>query len=102
MLGPDSRLLITLLIAVSIALLVAAIRLRLVAVKTLCGALSIVVAMSGGVAVVNFYYGYYTSWGQLWADFHGTDGNLGVVSAVSDKAVGSGQIGWIHLAGKLS
>jgi poly(3-hydroxybutyrate) depolymerase len=102
MLGPDSRLLITLLIAVSIALLVAAIRLRLVAVKTLCGALSIVVAMSGGVAVVNFYYGYYTSWGQLYADLHGTDGNLGVVSAVSDKAVGSGQIGWIHLAGKLS
>jgi poly(3-hydroxybutyrate) depolymerase len=103
MLGPDSRLLTALLIIVSAALLVATVRLRLLPVKLLSGALSIVVAMTGGIAAVNYYYGYYTSWGQLWADFHGGDtGNLGVVSAASTSTLGSGRIGWISLPGKVS
>jgi pimeloyl-ACP methyl ester carboxylesterase len=103
MLGPDSQLLIALLVAASVALLVGAIRLRLLPVKILCGALSIVVAMTGGIAVVNYYYGYYTTWGALWADFHGTAGNLGVItSAASTPALRSGRIGWVDLPGKLS
>ena len=102
MLGPDSRLLTLLLIAMSVALLVAAIRLRLLPVRALCGGLSIVVAMTGGVAAVNYYYGYYTSWGALWADFHGDAGNLGVISASSTAAVQSGHIGWTDLPGRLS
>jgi pimeloyl-ACP methyl ester carboxylesterase len=101
-LGPDSRLLTALLIIASAALLVAVVRLRLLPVRILCGALSIVVAMTGGIAAVNFYYGYYTTWGQMWADFHGGAANLGTVSAVSDPAVGSGSIGWVNLPGKLS
>ena len=52
MLGPDSRLLTALLIIVSVALLVAVVRFRLLPVKILCGALSIMVAMVGGVAAV--------------------------------------------------
>ena len=71
MLGPDSRLLTALLIAASAALLVAAIRFRLLPVRIFCGALSIMAAMTSGVAAVNYYYGYYTTWGQAWADFHG-------------------------------
>jgi pimeloyl-ACP methyl ester carboxylesterase len=102
MLGPDSRVLIVLLIAVSAALLVGAIRLRLLPVKALCGALSIVVAMTGGVAAVNFYYGYYTTWGELWSDFHGGAGDLGVVAAASTSAVESGRISSVTLAGKVS
>jgi hypothetical protein len=102
MLGPDSRLLTLLLIAVSVALLVAAIRLRLLPVKALCGGLSIVVAMTGGIAAVNYYYGYYTTWGAMWADFHGSTGNLGVISATSTAAVESGHIGWTNLPGRLS
>ena len=103
MLGPDSRVLTALLIAASVGLLVAAVRLRLLPVKVLCGALSVVVAMTGGIAAVNYYYGYYTSWGQLWTDFHGGTGNLGVISATpSTPAVGSGRLGWTVLAGKLS
>ncbi len=103
MLGPDSRLLTALLIAVSVALLVGAIRLRLLPLKALCGTLSIVVAMAGGIAAVNFYYGYYTTWGALWADFQGTNGNLGTISATGTAAaVRSGQIGWVDLPGKLS
>src|ERR1700722_7024550 len=102
MLGPDSRLLTVLLIAASAGLLVAVFRLRLLPARIACGALSIVVAMTGGVAVVNYYYGYYTTWGQLWADFHGGTGNLGVISTTSTTAVESGRIGWISLPGKLS
>jgi pimeloyl-ACP methyl ester carboxylesterase len=103
MLGPDSRLLTALLIAASAGLLVAAVRLRLLPVKVLCGALSVVVAMTGGIAAVNYYYGYYTSWGQLWTDVHGSTGNLGVISSTaSTPAVGSGRLGWTVLAGKLS
>ena len=103
MLGPDSRLLTALLIAVSVGLLVATVRLRLLPVKVLCGALSVVVAMTGGIAAVNYYYGYYTSWGQLWTDVHGSTGNLGVItSATSTIALGSGRLGWTDLPGKLS
>jgi poly(3-hydroxybutyrate) depolymerase len=104
MLGPDSRLLTALLIIVSATLLAAAARLRLLPARIACGALSIMVAMTGGVAVVNDYYGYYTTWGQMWADLHGggTD-SLGVISATSTStALGPGHIGWISLPGKHS
>jgi pimeloyl-ACP methyl ester carboxylesterase len=103
MLGPDSRLLTVLLIAASAGLLVGVFRLRLLPARIVCGALSIVVAMTGGVAVVNYYYGYYTTWGQMWADFHGGTGNLGVITpATSATALGSGRLGWTDLTGKLS
>ena len=103
MLGPGSRLLTALIVAAAVALLVGAIRFRLVPLKALCGALSIVVAMVGGIAAVNYYYGYYTTWGELLADFQGTTGNLGTIPTTStDAAVQSGRIGWIDLPGKLS
>jgi poly(3-hydroxybutyrate) depolymerase len=102
MLGPDSRLLIALLIAVSVAFLIGIARLRLLPLRILCGALSVAVAMVSGVAAINFYYGYYTTWGQLWADMHGTAGNLGVVAATRASAVGSGHLSWVDLPGKLS
>jgi pimeloyl-ACP methyl ester carboxylesterase len=103
MLGPDSQLLTALLIAASAALLVAVFRLRLLPARIVCGALSIVVAMTGGVAVVNYYYGYYTTWGQMWVDFHGGTGNLGVITpATSTTVLGSGRLGWTDLPGKLS
>jgi poly(3-hydroxybutyrate) depolymerase len=104
MLGPDSRLLTALLIAVSVGLLVAVVRLRPLPVKIVCGALSIMVAMIGGIAAVNYYYGYYTTWGGLLADFSGGNGNLGVISSspASTSAVVSGRIGWTTLPGRLS
>jgi hypothetical protein len=103
MLGPDSRLLTVLLIAASAGLLVAVFRLPQLPARIVCGALSIVVAMTGGVAVVNYYYGYYTTWGQMWADFHGGTGNLGVITpATGATARGPGRLGWTDLAGMLS
>jgi hypothetical protein len=103
MLGPDSQLLTALLIVASAGLLVAVFRLRPLPARIACGALSIVVAMTGGIAVVNYYYGYYTTWGQMWADFHGGTGNLGVITpATSASMLGSGRLGWTDLPGKLS
>src|ERR1700753_2083427 len=102
MLGPDSRLLFAALILASVALVAGVIRLRRLPLKVLCGTLSIMVAMLGGVAVVNFYYGYYTSWGQLWADFSGSTGNLGVISATKPAKLSSGRVGWATLGGRLS
>jgi poly(3-hydroxybutyrate) depolymerase len=102
MLGPDSRLLTALLITVSVALLVGTVRLRLLPVRIFCGALSVVVAMTGGIAAVNYYYGYYTTWGELQADFGGGNGGLGTITAVSTSPVVSGRIGWADLPGKLS
>ena len=103
MLEPDSRLLTALLITASAALLVATVRLRLLPVKTLCGALSIMVAMTGGIAAVNYYYGYYTTWGQLSADLNGGAGNLGVITAAtSTTALRSGRLGWVQFPGRLS
>jgi poly(3-hydroxybutyrate) depolymerase len=120
MLGPDSRLLIALLVTASVALLVAVVRFRLLPVRVLCGALSVTVAMTGGVAAVNYYYGYYTTWTALWADFHGGGaGNLGAIStstpttrtsATGTSTAGTSttttvlesRIGWISLPGKRS
>jgi len=103
MLGPDSRLLTALLVTASVGLLVTAIRFRQLPVRVLCGALSIMMAMVGGVAVVNYYYGYYKTWGALWADFHGTSGNLGAISAATTSTqLESGHYGWTVLPGKLS
>jgi poly(3-hydroxybutyrate) depolymerase len=102
MLGPDSRLLTALLIAVSASLLVGVAGLRLLPVRILCGTLAIMVAMTGGVAAVNYYYGYYTTWGELWADFHGGGGDLGVITAATPTAAVSGRLGWTTLPGKLS
>jgi hypothetical protein len=102
MLAPDSQLLLILMVTVSAVLLLATVRLRLLPLRILCGALSVIVAMAGGIATTNYYYGYYTSWGQLWADFHGTSGNLGVVSTVSASPLGSGQLSWVTFPGRLS
>ncbi len=105
MLGPDSRLLTVLLVIASAGLLAAAIRYRLLPVKVLCGALSIMMAMTGGIAAVNYYYGYYKTWGALWADVHGGTGDLGTISAATTTtttALASGRFGWTTLPGKLS
>jgi poly(3-hydroxybutyrate) depolymerase len=105
MLGPDSRLLTALLVTASASLLVAAIRFRPLPARALCGAMSIVIAMTGGIAAVNYYYGYYKTWGALWTDVHGGTGDLGFISpatTTSTTALESGRFGWTTLPGKLS
>jgi hypothetical protein len=100
--GPNSWLLIALLVTASAALVAGVVRLRLLPVRLLCGAAAIMVAMTGGIATVNYYYGYYATWGALWADLQGSTGGLGTISAASTTALGSGHLGWTSLPGRLS
>ncbi len=108
MLGPDSRLLTALLVIASVAFLVVVARFRPLPLRILCGALSVMMAITGGVAAVNYYYGYYKTWGELWADFHSGSGNLGVISTTNTSTASTtaddvtGRLGWIALPGKLS
>lgn len=102
MLAPDSRLLTGLLVTASAALLLAGARLRLLAVKIICGGLAIVVAMTGGIALVNDYYGYYRTWSELRADFGGGPGALGSDAPVTAAPAGSGTLSWVDLPGQRS
>lgn len=102
MLEPDSRLLAGLLVTASAGLLVAGARLRPLAVKIACGGLAIVVAMTGGIALVNDYYGYYRTWSELRADFGGGIGALGTDAPVAAPAAGSGTLSWVDLPGQRS
>lgn len=103
MLEPDSRLLLGLLVTVSAALLLAGARLRFLPGRIACGGLSILVAMVGGVAMVNVYYGYYQTWAAVRADFSGGTGDLGVAGPAAMTApAASGSVAWIDLPGRLS
>jgi enterochelin esterase-like enzyme len=102
-LEPDSRLLAGLLVAGSAAWLVAGAGRRPLAVKIACGGLAIVMAMTGGIALVNDYYGYYRTWPELRADFGGGPGALGTDIAVTAAApAGSGTLTWVDLPGPRS
>jgi enterochelin esterase-like enzyme len=101
-LEPDSRLLAGLLVTGSAALLVAGARLRPLAVKIACGGLAIVVAMTGGIALVNDYYGYYRTWPELRADFSGGLGAVGTDTSVTASRAGSGVLSWVDLPGSRS
>lgn len=68
---PTSSLLIALVLSGCGCLLMLVVRLKFWAVKAACGALVIMLAMLTGVAEVNDYYGYYTSWGPLFNDLAG-------------------------------
>ena len=84
------------------ACLVAAVRLRLLPVKVLCGALSVMVAIEWRSRRSTTTTAT-TRPGGSWTDVHGSTGNLGVISSTaSTPAVGSGRLGWTVLAGKLS
>jgi hypothetical protein len=55
---------------------------------------------------VNYYYGYYTTWGQLAADLGGGGtGDLGALPATASSTStqgAAGRIGWVQLPGPLS
>ncbi|HEY8301277.1 MAG TPA: alpha/beta hydrolase-fold protein [Jatrophihabitans sp.] len=73
---PNSVLLVILLFSGSIGALVLLVRHQAVVIRVGAGALALLFASVGGMAVVNDYYGYYQSWGQLNADFTGNYGQF--------------------------
>lgn len=72
LLQPDSAGLVALLAILAGGGLAGVIRLRHLALRLASGALVMVLSAGAGMAVVNDYYGYYQSWGQLSADLTGT------------------------------
>jgi hypothetical protein len=68
---PNSILLVVLVFLAAAGLLVVLVRMRHIAVKVLAGVLALAFATFGGMALVNDYYGYYQTWGQLGADLTG-------------------------------
>lgn len=73
---PNSVLLVVLLFGGAVGALVLLVRYHALAVRIGAGALALLLATVGGMAVVNDYYGYYQSWGQLNADFSGNYGQF--------------------------
>lgn len=72
--------------------------------KAVGATLAFVLAVGVGVATVNDYYGYYTSWGQLTADLSG-DSGAAFTDAVTHRgttAVGQGRLEALDFAGPRS
>jgi len=70
--APDSVMLVILLFAGSAALIVLAIRLRRWLVRAPVILLAMAMCAGAGIGLVNVYYGYYQTWGQLAADLSGS------------------------------
>lgn len=68
---PNSVALVVVLFAAAGAALYVLIRFANLFVRLGTGALALALAATGGMAVVNDYYGYYSSWSQLSADLTG-------------------------------
>jgi poly(3-hydroxybutyrate) depolymerase len=66
--GPTSPLIVGGLLALSVAAMVGLVRFRWLAVRIGCGALTLVLSMGSGLVLVNDYYGYYRTWGDLAHD----------------------------------
>ncbi|MEO9138781.1 MAG: alpha/beta hydrolase-fold protein [Jatrophihabitans sp.] len=73
-------------------------------IKLLGGFLAMVLCATGGIAVVNDYYGYYTSWGQLSADL--SDSYQPYSTAISGSrtvhGLPAGRVEQVNFVGKRS
>ena len=69
---PNSALLVIALFAAALGALVVLVRFANIFVRIGTGVLALSLATIGGMAVVNDYYGYYQTWGQLSADLSGS------------------------------
>ena len=69
---PNSALLVLALFAGAIGSLVVLVRFANIFARIGTAVLALTLATVGGMAVVNDYYGYYQTWGQLSADLTGS------------------------------
>lgn len=69
---PNSSLLVITLFLAAAGLVYVIIRYRNVYLRIAAGGITIALAAIGGMAMVNDYYGYYTTWSQLSADLTGS------------------------------
>ena len=101
---PDSTVLLVLLFLAGAGAVAGAIVLRHLAVKIAGGVLALVLAATGGMAVVNDYYGYYQTWSQLSADLSGSYASFNSTPTVLRRqgALLPGQLHTVRLAGPRS
>lgn len=78
---PNSTLLVVLLLVLAAMLLWAMIRYRLLLVRIAAGLCVVMLSAVAGMAVVNDYYGYYQTWGQLSADLSGSYSSFATTTA---------------------
>src|SRR5579875_597008 len=98
---PNSVTLLVLLLLAAGGLLYVIVRFHHLAIRLVAGVLTVALAMTAGMAVVNDYYGYYQTWSQLAADFSGNYASFTVHSANrTDPAAGGGRLEKVTLPGR--
>ena len=100
---PNSKILLVALFLAAAGNLYLIVRYSNVYARIGAGVLAIVLAATGGMAVVNDYYGYYQTWGQLRADFTGSYGQFTSTALGSRTSPAiAGKVVSIDLAGAQS
>lgn len=101
---PNSPFLVVVLGLSAVALLVVIMRYRKLAVRIVASVLTLALAALGGMAVVNDYYGYYSTWGQLGQDLSGSYSTFSTASLASRTSADPlvGRVELIDLPGALS
>lgn len=103
MIEPNSIALLVVLLLAAGAMLYVLVRMRHIAVRVLAGALTLALAMTAGMAVVNDYYGYYQTWSQLAADLSGNYASFTVAAQNrSEPATGRGRLESVVFPGRRS
>src|SRR5579884_1867617 len=101
--GPNSIVLLVLLLAATGGLLWVVARMRHIVVRVLAGLVATALAMTAGMAVVNDYYGYYQTWSQLAADLSGNYASFTVPAGHrADPSAGAGRLVTLNLPGRRS
>jgi enterochelin esterase-like enzyme len=101
---PNSLILLVLLILGAGGLLYVLVRYRHPATRIASGLFVVVLAMTAGVLLVNDYYGYYQTWGQLATDLSGSYPSYPTAPVSTSKLPqpASGRLESVQLPGKIS
>jgi enterochelin esterase-like enzyme len=101
---PNSLILLVLLLLAAGGLLYALVRYRHLAIRISAATVAVAVAMTAGVLLVNDYYGYYQTWGQLTTDIAGSYPSYPAdpVSTNGLPQPGTGRLESMQMPGKLS
>jgi enterochelin esterase-like enzyme len=100
---PNSVTLLVLLLLAAGGLIYVIVRYRQLIVRIVAGVLTVALAMTAGMAVVNDYYGYYQTWSQLAADLSGNYASFTAAPGHrADPATGAGRLESVVLPGHRS
>ena len=86
---PNSTVLVVLLLVLAGVLLWVMVRYRLLVLRIAAGLGVVLLSATAGMAVVNDYYGYYQTWGQLSADLTGSYSSFATTTASRTDPIGT-------------